>query len=100
MRERSAGAPSRVASEPVTASRPVNPPGPCQPVCQIWLGQKSNACLQACDLHFCALGGIRTPNLLIRSGRQAVGRPVTALVSQCQLQHVTWNYGAMGMANA
>jgi hypothetical protein len=29
-------------------------------------GQKSNVDQQARDQHFCALGGIRTPNLLIR----------------------------------
>ena len=36
-------------------------------MCQIWSGQKTKADLQACDQHFRALGGIRTPNLLIRS---------------------------------
>jgi hypothetical protein len=44
----------------------LNAPSPCQLVCQIWPSQKSDDGQQACDQHFRALGGIRTPNLLIR----------------------------------
>jgi hypothetical protein len=40
----------------------------CQLACQIWTDQKSSATQQACGQHSSALGGIRTPNLLIRRG--------------------------------
>ena len=38
----------------------------CAKLCQISNVSRTNVGWQACDQHFCALGGIRTPNLLIR----------------------------------
>jgi hypothetical protein len=39
----------------------------CAKLCQISNVSRTSAGSQACDQHFRALGGIRTPNLLIRS---------------------------------